>query len=517
MSSKQSEIGPFQVRAQRPNSLGPNSLGPNSVRSTRFPRRFTRQWSFLIGIFVSGFCAIGGNIAKAEEGGTPNIIFILADDLGYGDLGCYGQQVIQTPRLDQMASEGIRFTQFYAGNTVCAPSRSVLMTGQHMGHTHVRGNAGRSNGERQSLRTEDLTIAEHLKTAGYRNALVGKWGLGEVDMAGHPLKQGFDYFFGYLNQRHAHNYYPDYLWRQYEKVPLRNVVDGVPDSDGTQDFIAGAATKRVDYSHDLFAEDALEFVRENREGPFFLYLSLTIPHANNEGSRLTGDGAEVPDYGIYENKDWPKQDKGQAAMITRMDGDVGRLLDLLGELKIDKKTFVFFTSDNGPHNEARHNLERFNPSGPLRGIKRALYEGGIRVPAIARMPGTIPAGVVSDHIGYAGDFFATASDLAGIKAPDGLDSISMMPTLTGNPEAQAEHAYLYWEFYEQKSRQAVRFGRWKAVRQPMLTGKTELYDLEKDLGEQTNVASENPDIVNRAEDYMEQAHIPNKNWQVPRR
>lgn len=447
----------------------------------------------------------------------PNMIFILADDLGYGDLGCYGQKVIQTPRLDQMAAEGMRFTQFYAGNTVCAPSRSVLMTGLHMGHTHVRGNAGRQEMDRQSLRDQDLTIAEQLKTANYTSALIGKWGLGEVEMEGHPLKQGFDYFFGYLNQHHAHNYYPDYLWRQYDKVPLRNEVKAVPGSEGQFDFVSGAATKRVDYSHDLFAQEALDYVRKNRENPFFLYLALTIPHANNEGSRLTGDGAEVPDYGIYSDKDWPNQDKGQAAMITRMDGDVGKLLDLLTELGIEENTFVFFTSDNGPHDESRHNLERFHPSGPLRGIKRALYEGGVRVPAIARMPGTIPAGKVSDHICYAGDFFATACDLADLPIPKGLDSISMLPTLTGHSEKQAEHEYLYWEFYEQKSRQAVRFGKWKAVRQPMLTGKIELFNLEKDLGEQNDVASDYPEIVDRAAKYMDEAHVPNPNWLVPKK
>ena len=463
-------------------------------------------------------CAVSACwVSNSQAADKPNIIFILADDLGYGDLGCYGQKVIQTPRLDQMAAEGMRFTQYYAGNTVCAPSRSVLMTGLHMGHTHVRGNAGKQDRERQSLRAEDFTIAEQLKEGGYSTGLVGKWGLGEADMEGHPLKQGFDYFYGYLNQQHAHNYFPEYLWRQYEKVPLENVVEPIPGYSGGQDFTPGAATKRVDYSHDLFAEEALDYVRKNREKPFFLYLALTLPHANNEGSRLTGDGAEVPDYGIYADKDWPKQDKGQAAMITRMDSDVGRLLDLLRELDIDNKTFVFFTSDNGPHDEARHNLDRFEPSGPLRGIKRALYEGGIRVPAIAWMPGTIPANSVSDHICYAGDFFATASELAGLAVPSGLDSISMLPALTGQAGAQPQHEYLYWEFYEQKSRQAVRFGKWKAVRQPMLTGPIELYDLELDLGEQQDLASKYPDIVDRAAKLLNEAHVPNPNWQTPKK
>lgn len=464
-----------------------------------------------------GLILVCGTAVAADSAPTrPNIIFIMADDLGYGDLGCYGQKIIQTPRLDRMAAEGMRFTQFYAGNTVCAPSRSVLMTGQHMGHTHVRGNAGGAEMARQSLRDQDVTVAEVLKGAGYTNALIGKWGLGEVGMPGHPLNQGFDFFYGYLNQTHAHNYYPEFLYRNLDKEPLRNVVQRVEKPAGYKGFIGGAATKRIDYSHDLFATEAVDFLRTHRDETFFLYLALTIPHANNEGSRLTGNGAEVPDYGPYADKDWPDADKGQAAMITRMDGDVGRILDLLDELGIEENTLVFFTSDNGPHDEARHNLERFDPSGPLRGIKRALYEGGVRVPAICRMPGTVPAGTVSDHIAYGGDWMATAAELAGAKPPVGIDSISLVPTLTGNSEEQKQHEYLYWEFYEQGSRQAVRFGPWKAVRQPMLSGPLELYNLEADLGETKNIADDHPEVVARATRYLEEAHSPHPNWQIPK-
>lgn len=458
-------------------------------------------------------CALITQSGIAADASRPNMIFILADDLGYGDLGCYGQSVIQTPRLDQMAAEGMRFTDFYAGSTVCAPSRSVLMTGQHMGRTHVRGNAG-GDMARQTLREEDVTVAEVLKPAGYTNALIGKWGLGEVDSAGNPLKQGFDSYFGYLNQVHAHNYYPEFLWRNDEKVKLNNVVERV-EGRSYGGFQGGAATKRVDYSHDLFADEALGFVREHKEGPFFLYLALTIPHANNEGSRMTGDGAEVPDYGPYAEQNWPSQDKGQAAMITRMDGDVGRLLDLLRELEIAEETLVFFTSDNGPHDEARHNLERFAPSGPLRGIKRALTEGGIRVPAIAWWPQTVAAGTTSDHVGYFGDWMATAAELAGVEYPSDTQSISFAPTLRGNSEDQEEHAYLYWEFYEQGSRQAVRFGKWKAIREPMIHGEIELYNLSADLGETQNVAAEHPELVERAKKYMDEAHQPHSNWEVP--
>lgn len=462
----------------------------------------------LCGIILSATSAFSSESHHDEAvRAKPNIIFILSDDLGYGDLGCYGQQVIATPRIDRMAAEGLKFTQMYAGSTVCAPSRAVLMTGQHLGHVWVRGNGA---GEKQALRVEDVTVAERLKSAGYATGLVGKWGLGdegEVEWIGRPTNQGFDYFFGYLNQHHAHNYYPAFLWEGGRKVQLHNQVPG----DGA--FGQGWATKRVEYSHDLFAAKALDWVRDHRKGPFFLYLALTIPHANNEGARGTGNGAEIPDHGIYKDKDWPDPDKGQAAMITKMDTDVGRLLDLLHELRLDTNTLVIFTSDNGPHNEAKHNLERFNPSGPLRGIKRALYEGGIRVPFIAWWPGTIKPGV-SDHIAYHGDFLATACDLAGVKTPANTDSISLAPTLLGQGQ-QKEHDYLYWEFYEQGSRQAVRAGQWKAIRQPMLHGPIELYNLDDDLGEQRDLAADHPDIVRRMAKLMDEAHVDHPLWKAP--
>ncbi|MCC9642850.1 arylsulfatase [Rhodopirellula sp. JC740] len=468
-------------------------------------------------VFVS--FALPSSSVFADDAKRPNIVFILADDLGYADLGCYGQELIQTPRLDQMAAEGMRFTDFYAGNTVCAPSRSVLMTGMHMGHTHVRGNASGPDMSKQSLRDEDVTVAEVLKAAGYTTALCGKWGLGDDAPGGReglPRKQGFDHFYGYLNQVHAHNYYPEFLWRNETKEPLRNVVERRDRSYGG--FTGGMAVQRVDYSHDLIAEDALDFIREkaekSREQPFFLYLSLTIPHANNEGTGMSGNGQEVPDYGIYSDKDWSDQDKGQAAMITRMDSDVGRILDLLAELKIDQDTVVMFSSDNGPHNEGGHNPERFDPAGPLRGMKRALTEGGIRVPLIVRWPGTTPPGTVSDHIGYFGDLMATTAELAGTEFPEDADSISFAPSIVGRPEAQQSHDYLYWEFYEQGGRQAVRAGKWKAIRQPWMNGPIELYDLESDLGETKNLAKQHPEIVKRMETAMAEAHVPHPNWQA---
>ncbi len=464
------------------------------------------RW-LLVGMLV-GLCSLAAEkfLHAADH---PNIIFIMADDLGYGDLGCYGQKIIKTPRLDQMAAEGMRFTQFYSGCPVCAPSRSVLMTGQHTGHTHVRGNAGTTDTSIQSLRDEDVTVAEVLKKQDYQTALIGKWGLGEVDQPGFPLRQGFDYFYGYLNQVHAHNYYPTFLYRNDQEVKLRNEVQ-LPEGK-EPGFLGGYATKRVDYSHDLIAEEALTFVREKAGGPFFLYLALTTPHANNEATRMVGNGAEVPTFGIYANEDWSDQDKGQAAMITRMDADVGRLLDTLHELQIEEQTLVFFTSDNGPHDESNHDLERFQPSGPLRGIKRSLTEGGVRVPMLARWPGKIKAGVVSDQLGYFADVLPTLSDVAGAEVGGKTDGISLVPTLIGQGE-QPQHEYLYWEFYEQGSRQSVRFGKWVAIRQPMITGEVQLYNVVDDIAQKSNVAAEHPDLIKQAIGFMDAAHEPHPNW-----
>ena len=384
--------------------------------------------------------------------GKPNLILILADDLGYGDLGCYGQQLIRTPNLDRTAAEGIRFTQFYAGSTVCAPSRCVLMTGKHMGHTRVRGNATRTSISLQALRKGDRTLAHVFKDAGYATALFGKWGLGEIGSEGHPNAMGFDEFFGYLSQRHAHNYYPSFLIHQSTKYPLRNVAEG-EDEEG-----AGWARQKTDYSHDVIMDKALHWLELNRMKPFFLYVAPTLPHANNEATRGTGNGQEVPDYGIYEGKPWPDPDKGQAAMISRLDRDIGRLRARLKEYGIDDNTLVVFSSDNGPHHEGNNNPSLFRPGGPLRGMKRSLHEGGIRVPLLARWPDRIKKGTTSNHVGYFGDLFATVCELTGQKLPAGLDSISFLPELLRGTAKQTRHDFLYWEFYEQGGRQAVRFG-----------------------------------------------------------
>ena len=466
--------------------------------------------------FCSLFCLTIVLLFEASSSqAKPNLIFIMADDLGYGDLGCYGQKLIKTPRLDQMAKEGMKFTRFYSGSTVCAPSRSVLMTGQHMGHTHVRGNAG-GDMSRQSLRDIDLTVAEKLKETGYKTALIGKWGLGEVGQEGHPLKQGFDYFYGYLNQVHAHNFYPEFLWRNQKKHVLKNVVKPVSDKPRAG-FMGGAATKRVEYSHDLFTAEALTWIKANKENPFFLYLPLTIPHANNEGTRMFGDGAEVPHYGIYEKENWTKQDKGQAAMITRMDRDIGRLLDLLKELKIEENTLVMFTSDNGPHNEAGHNPELFKPAGPLRGMKRTLTEGGIRVPTLAWWPNTIEPNSISDQPFYFGDLMATACDMSQSDMPLQTDSLSFLPILKGKAEEQKRHKYLYWEFYERTFRQAVVMEDWKLIRSGMDNQRLELYDLKNDIHEDVNLIKEQPAVAQRMLSYMESAHVPHPSWPTPKK
>ncbi len=461
------------------------------------------RFPFLFAIFAI-FVLLGGS-AQAR----PNLIWIMADDLGWGDLGCYGQKVAETPRLDRMAEEGLRFTHFYAGATVCAPSRSVLMTGLHHGHTRVRGNAGKDNPAAQALQGGDTTVAALLQQAGYRTALIGKWGLGDVGAAesGLPRKQGFDEFFGYLSQHHAHNHFPDFLWRNEERVSLPNVVVPIGDQG------AGYATEAKVFADDLFAEESLRFVEANHARSFFLYWSLVIPHANNERARELGDGAHVPDYGRYAEKDWPAQDKGQAAMITRMDGYVGRLLDKLVALGIEKNTLVIFTSDNGPHNESKHNLARFDPNGPYTGIKRSLTDGGIRVPFLAWWPGKVAPGV-SDHVGSFPDFLPTAIELAGTEVATKTDGLSLVPVLEGRDGEQKQHEFLYWEFHEGGFKQAALYqGRWKGIRQGGPDAPVKLYDLNHDIAEGNDVAAQHPDIAARIGDYLKTARTPLPEWE----
>lgn len=449
-------------------------------------------------------------VGPASAADRPNLIWIMADDLGYGELGCYGQKVISTPNIDRMAAEGMRFTHVYAGATVCAPSRSVLMTGQHHGHTRVRGNAGQSNPIAQSLRPGDTTVARVLQQSGYRTALIGKWGLGDTGAAevGLPRKQGFDEFFGYLNQHHAHNHFPSYLWRDETRVPLPNKITPVGYSG------AGFATEAVQFADDLFAAAANKFVIDNKSRPFFLYWSMVIPHANNERTRALKNGAQVPDFGPYSDSDWPDPDKGHAAMIDRMDSYVGRMLATLKEHGLAEKTLVIFTSDNGPHNESNHDLKRFNPSGPLTGIKRSLTDGGIRVPFVAWWPGKVAAASTSEHVGYFGDWMATATELAGANLPDGCDSISLVPTLLGKPDTQKLHEFLYWEFHEGGFKQAALYkGRWKGIRTGGPDARVKLFDQQLDVAESHDVAEQHPDIAAVLGKYLSSARSESADWE----
>ena len=430
--------------------------------------------SVLVTLLVSSLFFYGCNetIGSFRTSPAPNIIFIMADDLGYGDLGSYGQRFIKTPNLDRLADEGMRFTQVYTGSPVCAPSRSVLMTGKHTGYTTVRGNFGvngvRGLGGREGrvpLNKEDTTIAEVLKAVGYRTGMTGKWGLGEPETTGEPLEQGFDEWFGYLNQRRAHSYYPEYLWRQGEQYPLENNTNG------------GRGT----YSHDLFAEFALDFVERHQENPFFLYIPFTIPH----------DAFEVPDLGVYASESgWTEEEKTYAAMVTRMDKDVGRILNLLDELNLASNTIVFFCSDNGA---TRRWEGRFDSSGELRGYKRDLYEGGIRTPMIVRFPGVVPAQEVSETPWYFADVLPTLADIANALVPDYVNGVSVWPTLRGERQDLSDRT-LYWEFHERGFQQAIRWNNWKAIK----LGEDEsweLYDLTADVAETNNIAGDHPDIV----------------------
>ncbi len=448
-------------------------------------------------VFIA--CAKGEK-ENISQNVKSNIIYILADDLGYGDLGCYGQTTIETPNLDKLAAEGMMFTQHYSGSTVCAPSRCSLMTGFHTGHSKIRGNSD------VPLNNADTTVATLLKSAGYKTGLIGKWGLGEAGSTGIPNKQGFDYFFGYLNQIRAHNYYPDYLWRNRNKVALENEI--VVSDTGYSKGIGSASENKIDYSHDIFTAEALDFVEKSAVTPFFLYLAYTIAHANNEYWLVEEHGMEVPDYGIYADKDWPEQQKGLAAMITRMDRDIGSIKKKLEELGIDKNTLIIFSSDNGPHAEGKNNPQFFNSYGELRGIKRDLYEGGIRVPMIAYWPETIQPGQTSKHISAFWDILPTACNIAGINAPKDIDGISFLPELLGNE--QGVHEHLYWEFHEQGGKQALRKGQWKLVILDIFDDsktKLELYNLNDDPAEKNDLSQNHPEIIAEMKAIIENEHV----------
>jgi arylsulfatase A-like enzyme len=431
----------------------------------------------------------------------PNILLIHADDLGYGDLSGYGQSRFETPSLDRLAREGMQFTQYYSGSTVCAPSRAVLMNGLHTGHVSIRGN------RELPLPADDVTVAMALRDAGYRTALVGKWGIGNPGTTGQPDKKGFEYSFSVLDQRHAHRQYTDHLYRNAQRV----------ETDVNRD-----------YANDLFTREALEYIQREDPRPFFVYLNYTVPHAEMRApedsmQQFAGRFPETPFVNAKADavlagavpgpslgyRSQPTPHAAFAAMVTRMDRDVGRLLDALRDRGLEERTLVMFTSDNGPHKEGGADPAFFNSSGGLRGIKRDLYEGGIRVPMIARWTGTVPAGQTSDHPAAHWDLFPTFAELGGATAPAGLDGASIVPTLKGGSQPGPE--FLYWEFHERGFQLAVRMGRWKAVRLAK-DAPIELYDLESDPAEERNVASSQPDVVARIEAYLKTARTESPHW-----
>jgi arylsulfatase len=448
-------------------------------------------------VSLAGPRALGANDATTTtaQKRRPNVVFILADDLGYADVGCYGQKKIQTPNIDRLAAEGMRFTQHYAGDAVCAPSRCTLMTGYHSGHGQVRDNMqvggqegwtlGSTIGGQWPLAEGTFTVAHLFRKAGYTTGAFGKWGLGRVGTSGDPQKQGFDHFFGYICQRQAHTYYPNHLWRDGEIVWIQENKDGA---------------ERV-YSHDLIAEEALKFVKANQERPFFLYVPFTIPHVSLQvpEDSLTQYKGQWPDPPYDGKKGYvahPNPRACYAAMVSRMDKDVGRITALLKELRLEDNTLVIFASDNGPTPSGGEDPAFFESAGPLGGLKGSLYEGGIRVPFIARWPGKIKPGSESDHVSAFWDFLPTCAELIDEQSPQGIDGISILPTLLGRPEGQKRHQYLYWELNGQ---QAVRMGDWKAVR-PKPGQKTQLFSLAMDAGERINVADKQSQIVAQMEE-----------------
>jgi arylsulfatase len=445
------------------------------------------------------WAALGAGNAVAAEPRPPNIIFILADDLGYAEVGCYGQKKIKTPQLDRMAAEGLRFTQFYAGNAVCAPSRCVLMTGKHAGHAYIRNNKEIKPEGQEPIPAETVTIAKLLKARGYATGATGKWGLGGPGSSGDPNKQGFDLFFGYNCQRHAHNHYATYLWRNDQKIPI----------DGND----GGATGKT-HSHDLFEAEALKFIETSKERPFFLYVPFTVPHValqvpEDSLKEYLGKWDDPPYKGDKGYQPHPHPHAAYAAMVTRMDRSVGRILDLLKKLKLDENTLVLFSSDNGPAPQGVGGSDSafFESAGPLRGLKGSLFEGGIREPFIARWPGKIKPGRTCDLPLAFYDVLPTLCAVAGADVPKDIDGISFLPTLLEKGE-QAKHPFLYWEFAGSGGQQVVRQGDWKGIRQNLLKGKIdmELYNLAEDVGEKKNVASKHPEVVAKIEKIMKEQH-----------
>ncbi len=450
--------------------------------------------------------AVSACHSSSNENSPPNIVLILADDLGYGDLSCYGQKKFSTPNIDRLASEGMLFTQHYTGCTVSAPSRSSLMTGQHTGHTPIRGNTGWEPEGNWPLKAEALTIAEVLKQKGFTTGAFGKWGLGYIGTEGDPNSQGFDEFYGYNCQGLAHNYYPDHLWHNKLRVDLHENDNGKTES----------------YSADLIHNAAIEFMEKNRKVPFFLFYPTTIPHAELfakeeymkkfRGKFLpeksfegidSGPGFRLGPYGSQR-----ESHAAFAAMVTQLDDYVGEIIEKLKKMGLENNTIVFLASDNGPHLEGGADPDYFDSNGPLKGYKRDLYEGGIRTPMLVRWPGKIKAASKSDHISAFWDILPTLAEIAGAEPVEGIDGISFLPELLGNEQKQ--HEFLYWEFHEQGGKAAVRMGDWKAVKrdiEKLPHGPTELYDLRNDIGETTDIAAQHREIVHALDSIIELAHV----------
>jgi len=466
--------------------------------------------------------AADGTDESAKKPSPPNIVLIMADDLGYHELGCYGQKWIRTPFVDQLAAEGMKLTQFYSGNAVCAPSRCCLMTGKHPGHAWVRNNGDPKLPEelREKYQWEfpgqnpipdsEVTVAELLKQKGYATAAIGKWGLGHFGTSGDPNRQGFDLFYGFNCQRHAHNHYPRFLWRNDHKEIL-------PGNDRT---LNGET-----YSQDRFTEVALEFIDENKNQPFFLYLPFAIPHLSIQvpESTLAEYTDEIPEE-EYKHRGYlqhPKPRAGYAAMVTHMDRDIGKIMARLEQYGLTENTLIVFTSDNGAtyNRLGGSDSDFFNSAGQFRGLKGSLYEGGIRVPCVVRWPARISAGQTSDLISALWDLFPTFTEAADVETPKEIDGLSLLPELTGRTEEQLRHDYLYWEFPAYGGQQAVRMGNWKGVRQNLRKKNAnlsiELYDLESDVSESNNVAAEHPQTVAKIRKIMKEAHVPSEVFPFP--
>lgn len=439
--------------------------------------------------------------AKSQK---PNIVYILADDLGYGDLSCYGQKNFSTPNIDKLAASGMKFTQHYSGSTVCAPSRSTLMTGQHTGHTPIRGNKEWKPEGQYPMEAKAVTIAETLKNAGYATGAFGKWGLGYPGSEGDPNNQGFDEFYGYNCQRIGHNYYPYHMWHNQEKIMLE-----------------GNADRKIEiYGPEIIHDYALKFMEDNKDKPFFMYYPSIIPHAElfapeEYMAKYRGKFDPEKNYkGIDDGKHYkqggygsqPESHAAFAAMVDYLDMQVGEIVSKLKELGVYENTIIMFTSDNGPHLEGGADPDYFDSNGPLKGYKRDLYEGGVRAPMIAVWDGKIAAGSESDHISAFWDVFPTVAEITGVETPDNIDGISFLPTLLG--KEQKTHEYLYWEFHERGGRKAIRKGDWKLVQYNVLKPEkttTELYDLSNDIGEENNVADQNPELVKEMLELMKGA------------